>query len=197
MNIVAFNGSRRKQGNTGALIETALAPAQGVQAAIETICLGDYRIDACTGCEGCSNSWECVIRDDYADLIGKIDAADGVILASPTYWYTVTSDMKRFIDRSYSLIQYPHSRQEWIAKYEKTGKPCLTIAVCEQHEEAMMGNTSALLTDFAIDIGLDVTDSFKALGFFEAGSVRDDDTVLEEAEQAGIKLLEALQQPQP
>jgi multimeric flavodoxin WrbA len=197
MNIVAFNGSRRKQGNTSALIESALAPAQRAQATIETVCLGDYQIDACTGCEGCSHSWECVIRDEYADLIGKMDAADGVILASPTYWYTVTSDMKRFIDRGYSLIQYPRSRQQWIAKYEKTGKPCLTIAVCEQHEEAMMGNTSALLTDFAIDIGLEVTDSFKALGFFEAGSVRDDFVVLEEAEQVGEKLLAALQQPHP
>ncbi len=97
--------------------------------------------------------------------------------------------------RGYSLIQYPHSRQGWIGKHQDTGKLCLTIAVCEQHEEAMMGNTATLLTDFAIDIGLGVTDCFKALGFFDTGSVREDTGVPEEA--VGEKLLQALQQPAP
>jgi len=41
-----------------------------------------------------------------------LDDADALVLASPTYWYTVSSDMKRFIDRSYSLIQYPEDRQQ-------------------------------------------------------------------------------------
>lgn len=192
MKLLAINGSRRKKGNTAYLIQSILAPAKktGVQA--ESIFLGDYDIAACTGCEGCRSSWQCVIKDNFAQLIQKIDEADGIVLASPTYWYSVTSDMKRFIDRCYSLIQFPVSRKEWIGKYQDTGKACVTAAICEQPEESALGNTLSLLTDFSSDIGLNVSDSLKALGFFEAGSIKADHGLLQKAEKAGQKLLERL-----
>ena len=121
-----------------------------------------------------------------------MDEADGVVLASPTYWYTVTSDMKRFIDRCYGLIQFPKNRSEWIGKYEGTGKICVTAAVCEQKEVASMGNTLTLLTDFAKDIGLNVVDSVKALNCFEAGSIEKEKAALTDAESAGQGFLQQL-----
>ncbi|MGD8353926.1 MAG: flavodoxin family protein [Pseudomonadota bacterium] len=192
MNIVALNGSRRKNGNTGILIRSILAPARKRGAQIETIHLGDYEIGACTGCEGCSGSWECVIKDDFAGIISMMDEAEGIVLASPTYWYSVTSDMKRFIDRCYSILQYPESRRQWIGKYDGMRKFCVTAAVCEQVEESMMGNTMTLLTDFAGDVGLDVVGSVKAMGFFEAGSIQGDRTLLENAEAVGNRLLKRI-----
>lgn len=192
MKILALNGSRRNNGNTWCLIRAALAAAERAGAETETLGLGDYRIEACTGCEGCSDSWQCVLEDDFAALVERLDAADGVVLASPTYWYTVTSDMKRFIDRCYSLIRYPHSRREWIGKYRDAGKACVTMAVAEQPDPAMMGNTLELLTDFSRDIGLEVVDSVRAPGFFAAGSIRSDPDVLRSAEAAGEQLIRRL-----
>jgi multimeric flavodoxin WrbA len=192
VNILALNGSRRKQGNTAILLQTILHPLQRAGADVETIFLGDYRIEACSGCEGCSKSWDCVIKDDYAALVKKLDGADGMILGSPTYWYSVTSDMKRFIDRSYSLIQFPESRRKWISKYQQDGKACVTAAVCEQLEESMMGSTLSLLSDFSRDIGLKLVDSIAALHCFEAGSIRRQSDLLQRAERAGEKLLMAL-----
>jgi len=187
--ILALNGSRRKKGNTGILLQHILQPAVDAGIETETVFLGDYRIEACTGCEGCSRSWDCVIRDDYASLVSKLDEADGLILASPTYWYSVTSDMKRCIDRSYSLVQFPETRRRWIGKYQESGKACITAAVCEQQEESMMGNTLTLLSDFSRDIGLKLVDSLAALRCFEAGSIRNQGELLLRAEQAGRKLL--------
>lgn len=192
MNLLAINGSRRKSGNTQCLIDAILQPARQAGATVESLHLGDYDIEACTGCEGCSKSWTCVIDDDFATLVAKMDGADGIVLGSPTYWYSVTSDMKRFIDRCYSLIQYPHSRREWIGKYMETGKFCVTTAVAEQPDEAMMGNTLTLLSDFAGDIGLDVVDTVKALGFFEAGCVAGASSVMEQAESVGRALVSRL-----
>lgn len=192
MKIISINGSRRKKGNTELLIQSLLKPVEQNGAHVESIILGDYNIGACTGCEGCSNSWECVIKDDFQALIEMMDAADGVVLASPTYWYTVTSDMKRFIDRCYCLVQFPKSRSEWIGKYDGTGKLCITAAVCEQHEEANMGNTLTLLTDFAKDLGMNVAESVKALGCFEAGSILKEQDILENAESAGERFLRQL-----
>ena len=166
MKVLSINGSRRKAGNTTALIQSILAPARIQGAQIESIFLGDFSIGACTGCEGCSNSWECVIKDDFAQIVKKIDQADGIILASPTYWYSVTSDMKRFIDRCYSLIQFPVNRKEWLGKYQGSKKACITAAICEQSEESALGNTLSLLTDFSKDIGLEVVETITGLGFF-------------------------------
>ena len=192
MKIISINGSRRKKGNTELLIQSILKPLEQSGAEIESIFLGDYVIGACTGCEGCKNSWECVIKDDFQALIEMMDEADGVVLASPTYWYTVTSDMKRFIDRCYSLVQFPNTRSEWIGKYDGRGKPCVTAAVCEQKEEVNMGNTLTLLTDFAKDIGLNVVDSVKALNCFEAGSIEKEKAALTAAESAGQRFLQQL-----
>lgn len=189
MRAVGIVGSRRRGGNTHSLVQKVLEPlsAEGVET--EILFLGDYEIGACTGCEGCADSWECIISDGYQRVVEAVDGAEMAVFASPTYWYSVSSDMKRFIDRSYSLIQYPVSRHDWIAKYQESGKGCVTVAVCEQSEEEMMGNTSDLLSSFAADIGFQVVENVKALGFFEAGSVKEDLATLESARQAGLKLL--------
>ena len=194
MKILSINGSRRKKGNTEFIIQSILTPAQKGGAQIESIFLGDYQIGACTGCEGCASSWECIIRDDFAQIVKKLDEADGLVLASPTYWYSVTSDMKRFIDRCYSLVQFPVNRKNWIGKYQGTGKTCITAAVCEQTEASAMGNTLSLLTDFSKDIGMDVAASVKGLGFFEAGRIKNDHNLLQTAENAGQNLFDRLQQ---
>jgi len=96
--------------------------------------------------------------------------------------------MKRFIDRCYSLIQFPDSRKEWISKYVGSGKGCVPVAVCEQTDEKMMGNTFTLLHDFSEDIGLQVVASIKGLGHFEAGSSLSDNKLMREAQDAGQEL---------
>ena len=184
--------AEEKPATQSILLKSILTPAKKGGIEIETLFLGDYNIGACTGCEGCRSSWECVIKDDFAQIVKKMDEAKGIVLASPTYWYSVTSDMKRFIDRCYSLIQFPVNRKEWIAKYQDSGKVCVTAAVCEQSEESMMGNTLSLLTDFSKDIGLDVIESVKGLGFFEAGSIKADHDLLQKAEMTGQKLFDRI-----
>jgi multimeric flavodoxin WrbA len=192
MKILALVGSRRKTGNTAGLVRALLEAAGKSGAETEQIFLGDYDIGACTGCEGCRASWECVIKDDFQLLIDKLDATDGVVLASPTYWYSVTSDMKRFIDRCYCLIQFPKTRKAWISKYAESGKASVAVAVCEQEDESMMGNTLTLMHDFLEDIGVPPVTSVKGLNHFAAGSVQEDDSLMLQAETAGTSLSEYL-----
>lgn len=189
LKILSINGSRRRKGNTEILIQAILTPAKAAQVEIESIFLGDYAMDGCTGCEGCNTSWECVIKDDFHHIIQKMDDADAIVLASPTYWYSVTSDMKRFVDRCYSLIQFPHTRKEWISKYQGSGKVCITAAVCEQEDISMMENTLTLLTDFSKDIGLEVIGSIAGLGHFEAGNIKTDHRLIQKSRMVGKMLV--------
>ena len=99
MRLLGIIGSHRRKGNTARLVQAVLESAGEAASAgtvrrrdpgnppeLKLLFLRDYRIGACTGCEGCSGSFECVIPDDYPLVVEAIDAADGVVLGSPTYW---------------------------------------------------------------------------------------------------------------
>lgn len=67
----------------------------------EYVFLKDLHLEPCRGCGVCLDKGEdrCPLKDDRAMLEGKIEAADGVVFASPTYTFNVTGLMKNFFDR--------------------------------------------------------------------------------------------------
>ena len=55
---------------------------------------------ACIGCEAChQNNGVCVQKDDMAAILGKMIAADVIVMATPVYFYTMDAQMKTLIDR--------------------------------------------------------------------------------------------------
>ena len=103
MKVVAFNGSARKDGNTAILIREVFAEldAEGIET--EMIQLAGKTIRGCTACGKCfeNKNQRCAIDNDYAnECIEKMLEADGIILASPTYFADVTSEIKALIDRA-------------------------------------------------------------------------------------------------
>ena len=52
------------------------------------------------GCEAChQNNGVCVQKDDMAEILGKMIAADVIVMATPVYFYTMDAQMKTLIDR--------------------------------------------------------------------------------------------------
>jgi multimeric flavodoxin WrbA len=100
--VVAFNGSPRKDGNTRTLIDCCLTELQAAGIETEVVQLGGERVRGCISCYSCVERQDqrCVIGDDIInDCIQKMIAADGIILASPTYFADVTTETKALIDR--------------------------------------------------------------------------------------------------
>ena len=103
MKVVAFNGSARKKGNTSILIETVFEPLQDAGIETEEFALAGSRIHGCIACYRCfeTKNKRCVVKDDIAnECIEKMLGADGIILASPTYFADMTPETKALIDRS-------------------------------------------------------------------------------------------------
>ena len=103
MKVVAFNGSARAEGNTSLLVETAFAPMRAAGIECEQVALRGKRLHGCMACYKCRETRDrrCSgVNDDMNALIAKMDEADGVILASPTYFADVTSEIKALIDRA-------------------------------------------------------------------------------------------------
>ncbi len=108
MKVVAFNGSARKDGNTAILVKAALAELESAGIETELIQLAGQRIRGCTACYGCVKNKDrrCVVTDDRVnEYIEKMIEADGIILASPTYFADLTAELKALIDRAGLVVR--------------------------------------------------------------------------------------------
>lgn len=105
MKVLGIATSPRKGANSQTLVEHILAGAKEAGATTEIIRLGTLDIQPCTGCNTCKTGDGCVIEDDMAMLIKKMEAADAVVLGSPVYWSRLNAQAYPFIDRLYAIIK--------------------------------------------------------------------------------------------
>jgi multimeric flavodoxin WrbA len=103
MKAVAFNGSARKNGNTAILVNYVLDELKKEGVETELIQLAGKEIRGCTACYKCfeNKNQRCAVDNDVVnDCIEKMIEADGIILASPTYFTNVSAELKALIDRA-------------------------------------------------------------------------------------------------
>ena len=98
--VLGIVGSPRKGGNTEIIVENALEAARSVGAETEMVLLSEQRVEPCTACDVCGKTGECVIKDDFMHVFERMAAADGIIMASPSYYESMSSQMKALIDRA-------------------------------------------------------------------------------------------------
>ncbi len=106
MNILAIMGSPRLYGNTNYLTDQALDAANKAGATTEKIILNQYKIHPCDGHINCASLKKCAHNDDAVKILDKFREADGVILATPVYYYNTSAQMKAFIDRNYFFYKH-------------------------------------------------------------------------------------------
>ncbi|MDD1666494.1 MAG: flavodoxin family protein [Methanomicrobiales archaeon] len=103
MKVVAFNGSARKDGNTAILVRRAFSSLREEGIETELVQLAGEPIQGCNACYRCmkEQNRRCAIEDDIVnECIEKMDGAEGILLASPTYFADVSPAMKALMDRA-------------------------------------------------------------------------------------------------
>lgn len=103
MKVVAFNGSPRPEGNTAFLLNRVRCELEKEGIETEFVQLGGANIHGCGACYKCTGNrdHQCSVKDDLAnDYIALIEAADGVLIGSPTYFADITTETKALIDRT-------------------------------------------------------------------------------------------------
>ncbi len=99
--VLILSSSPRKGGNSDLLCDEFFKGAREAGNDVEKIFLKDKRINYCTGCSVCSMYGKpCPQKDDAAEIIGKMIAADVIVMATPVYFYTMSAQMKTLIDRT-------------------------------------------------------------------------------------------------
>lgn len=97
--VLILSSSPRRGGNSDLLCDRFLQGAKEAGNEAEKIFLKDKKINYCTGCYSCEDSGKCVQKDDMAEILEKMIAADVIVMATPVYFYTMSGQMKTFIDR--------------------------------------------------------------------------------------------------
>ena len=122
MQIVCIVGSPHgPQGNTARLLREVLAGAAASGADSETVFLDRQNIRPCNGCDACHKIGRCVQKDDFEAVRAKIVAADALILASPNYLFSVSAQLKAFLDRCCGIVHLLDFRGKYGAAVVTSG----------------------------------------------------------------------------
>lgn len=100
MKVLVILGSPRRKGNSETAVVTVVDNLSTLtETDVEYVRLAKLKISPCIACGGCDKTGECVVTDDMADLYDKIDEADVIFLAGPTYFYGLSAQIKGVVDR--------------------------------------------------------------------------------------------------
>ena len=99
MKVLAISASPRRGGNSDVLCDEFLKGAAENGHETQKIRLAEKKIAPCMACYGCTETHVCVRKDDMAEVLGALRAADVIVLASPVYFYSICAQMKTMIDR--------------------------------------------------------------------------------------------------
>jgi multimeric flavodoxin WrbA len=172
--------SSRKGGNTEILVQEALAVAKETGADVELLKISEMKIAPCDGCTTCHQSGECRIKDDMQKIYKKLLAADGIILGSPVYFWSISGQAKILMDRTYAL-RYPYHKLR-----NKVGG---AIAVAGRRGTV---NALSVINNFFLGQDMLVTGLGIAGYGTKKGEVRKDEHAMKSARSLGAQVTELI-----
>ena len=109
MKIIGINCSPRKGQTTQKSLEACLKAVHNESGDIKTdiIEIADLDVRGCLGCDYCKKQLKCNQEDDFNSLIPVLSDEEvaGIIIATPVYLGTMTSQCKAFLDRTVVLAR--------------------------------------------------------------------------------------------
>jgi len=132
MKVIAFNGSPREEGNTHRLLRHVLEAVEKEGIATELVQVGGRKVQPCTACGKCFENLDrrCIQESDMVnDCIGKMIAADAIVIGTPTYFAGVTPEIKAFMDRAFFVGKangdlFRHKLGAAVAAERRSGAVC-------------------------------------------------------------------------
>jgi len=187
MRILGIMGSPRIRGNTDLLLDEALKGAKSQGAEVEKIIVDKLNISPCREYYGCLRDGNCVIRDDMDDIYPKLLDTDAIIVASPMFFYGLSSQLKALIDRCQALWA-----RRYILKQEPTdfARKGAFIAVGATTGKKLFDGATLVVKYFFQAVGVKYADELLVRGVDKRGEIKEHATALSEAFELGKRLAE-------
>jgi multimeric flavodoxin WrbA len=105
MKIICLLGSPRPKGNSATVAKHFCETAENLGSQVQTFALNKLNFRGCQGCMTCKTKLDkCVLEDDLTQVLDAIHEADVLVIATPTYFAEISSQLKTFMDRTYSYL---------------------------------------------------------------------------------------------
>ncbi|MDU1906010.1 MAG: flavodoxin family protein [Dysgonomonas sp.] len=106
--ILVITGSPRKNGNSDILAETFIEGALQAGHTVDRFDAGRKKINGCIACDKCfTRETACAVKDAFNDVAPLIAQADTIVLSSPLYFFSFSTQIKAVIDRLYCFNSSP------------------------------------------------------------------------------------------
>ena len=180
-------GSPRIRGNTDLLLDEALRGAQSQGAEVDKLIVDKLNIAPCREYYGCLRDGICVIRDDMDGVYPKLIAADVVIVASPMFFYGLTSQVKALIDRCQALWAKKHILKQSLPDSARKGA---FIAVGATRGKRLFDGSILTVKYLFEAIGVRYVDELLVRGVDKRGEIKEHPTALLNAFELGGRLVQ-------
>lgn len=98
-NVVIISSTPRVGGNSEVLAREFMRGAEDTGNAVEFINLRGLNLNYCKGCYFCKKTGKCFQEDGMNSLSEKLLKANVIVFATPVYFYSMSGQLKVFIDR--------------------------------------------------------------------------------------------------
>ena len=104
--LVLTGNPRKKNGLTYFYLQALLEGMRRAGASVEEIMLYERKIGHCLGCFHCwtRTPGHCIQKDDQAELMEKMNAADLIVYAMPLYYHSMPGLVKDHFDRQLPMV---------------------------------------------------------------------------------------------
>ncbi|MEE8174466.1 MAG: flavodoxin family protein [Dehalococcoidia bacterium] len=183
MKVLGIMGSPRRRGNTDFLLDEALKGARSGGAEVEKLAVEELEIAPCREIYACLKDGHCSIEDDMQQVYPKLLEVEGLILASPIFFYGLTSQVKALIDRCQALWVMKHRRA---APAKRKGA---FIAVGATRGERLFDGAVLTVKYFFDAIGVEYSGDLLIGGVDKKGHIRKQPAALAQAFALGKSLV--------
>jgi len=185
MRVLGIMGSPRIKGNTDLLLDEALKGAQSQSAEVDKIIVDKLKIAPCREYYGCLRDGNCVIRDDMDDIYPKLLSADAIIVASPMFFYGLSSQVKALIDRCQALWTKKYVLKQNVSDLNRKGA---FIAVGATSGKQLFDGSILTIKYFFQAISVKYVEELLVRGVDKKGEIKEHPTALSDAFELGKKL---------
>ena len=182
--VLVLLGSPRKRGNSAILADKIAQGAKSAGAKVEVLFIHGMKIAPCNSCYACQkpNSKGCSIKDDMQIVYRKLREADAWVIASPVYWFTVSTQTKLWMDRCFALL--PDAAEVFVNKR-------IAIAMSYGDVDPFKSGCVNALRTFQDAYGY-VQSCIVGMVYgsaMDAGEIEKNEALMKDAEELGVQLV--------
>ena len=188
MKVVCLLGSPREKGNSATIANRFCNTAEKFGAEIKTFVLNNLEYRGCQGCMACKTGLDkCVLEDDLTEVLEAVRETDVLVLASPVYFWDISSQLKAFIDRTFSYL-VPDFITNPVKSRLAPGKKLVFILAQNNPDQSSFANIIPKFDYFFKAYGFVERHLIRAYGVNKPGEVQDHEEVMRLAEKTAERL---------